>query len=429
MVLNYLPSHYLHCTYIYSMREQEKRFPGPVLVFFGLLLSGLLLFGCRNDKVPMMVTAYSLPSMDSCLFEPDHHYFITQPDHTLPEQKFPLVIAIDPHGDGLLALQEFRDALKDLPVAIVGSSKLRNNCKGFELSLENLHNDLLAKYPVDPDRVIIAGFSGGARMAFYYGSRNPVYSIIMFGAGPGQIRDGFQEKQIYAVSGTRDFNFSEQYRPLFIHMDGNSAYVNDYFRGTHEWPPGRNIREAVVYCLRNTGGPVRTLSNSLSENFVKEADSLEIEGDFLFAGKALEKAYFFAEGKKRQDFIKVRINDFQKDPDWIASQQKIQNSLQSETKKKRLYADNLQDPDLTWWTGELDNLFTQITSADDPLDRDYYARLKGFLGIYLYSRINTLLQQGNTSDLMDKLITIYERVEPGSEDLEFFKVSLSQLRA
>jgi hypothetical protein len=78
----------------------------------------------------------------------------------------------------------------------------------------------------------------------------------------------------------------------------------------------------MVYCLRNTGGPVRTLSNSLSEDFVKEADSLEIEGDFLFAGKALEKAYFFAEGKKRQDFLNARINDFQKDPDWIASQQK-----------------------------------------------------------------------------------------------------------
>ena len=54
--------------------------------------------------------------------------------------------------------------------------------------------------------------------------------------------------------------------------------------------------------------------------------------------------------------------------------------------------------------------------------------MKGFLGIYLYSRINALLQNGTTSDLMDRLMEIYEIVEPTSEDLQGFKETLLKLR-
>ena len=31
--------------------------------------------------------------------------------------------------------------------------------------------------------------------------------------------------------------------------------------------------------------------------------------------------------------------------------------------------------------------------ASDPMEKDYFYRLKGFLGIYLYSQINALLQK------------------------------------
>ena len=396
-----------------------------VLLFFLVLLGA----GCKNDRVHSMVPGHSLPARDSCRFEPDHHYFVTLPDHTGPDKKFPLVIAIDPHGDGLLAVQKFRDALKDLPVVVAGSGKVRNNYPGYELSLNNLYNDLLEKYPVDPDRVLMAGFSGGARMALDYGLRNPVRGIVMFGAGPVQVRGGFQEKQVYAVSGTRDFNFSEQYRPLFSDLEGSSGYVNDYFRGIHEWPPEQYIREAVIYCFRDVTGPFRSLSGSLTSDFMEEADSLQAAGDILFAGKALEKAYYFTDGKKLRNQLLQRISEFRKNPDWIAGQHEIENFLRLEAQKKRVYAEKLQDPDMAWWSGELDTLFFQIDNAEDLLERDHYARLKGFLGIYLYSRINTLLRNGNTSDLTDRMLEIYERVEPASDDLENFKFLLSILKA
>jgi pimeloyl-ACP methyl ester carboxylesterase len=348
---------------------------------------------------------------------------VTLPDQPGPREEIPLIVVIDPHGDGLTALQKFTDALEDLPVAIAASNKLRNNYPGFEISLEHLKNDLLTKYPVDPQRIIVAGFSGGARMAFHYGMKNPVQGIIMFGAGPGELMNRIQNKQIYAVSGTRDFNFIEQYRPLFTDIPNRSNDTNDYFRGTHSWPPERYIREAVVFCLRETSEPFRSLSMEFSSNFLRESDSLKSANDLLFSGKALEKAWYFTAGDQQKKILAGQIDAFKSNPEWIACRQKIETLLKSEESMKQFFAENLTDPDTAWWSEELNSLFTQIRDCNDPAEKDYYYRLKGFLGIYLYSQINTLLQDNSAGDLLDRLIRIYEKVEPDSEDLIKFKAT------
>ena len=370
------------------------------------------------------MTGFTEPILDSCKMEPDHQYYLVRPDLLNSGQKFPLVIVIDPHGDAYSAIQKFKDALKDIPIIVAGSKKLRNNYTGFEVSLKNLNNDLLAKYPVDPEKVVVAGFSGGARMALYYGMMNPVKGIIMFGAGPGQQMEGFEQKQIYGVSGTRDFNYIEQYRPLFQDIGAKNNYICDYFRGTHGWPPERYIREAVVFCLREGSESFRALSLELSEKFLEESDSLQKENELFFAGKALEKAWYFAEGNPQQKTLSRKINTFRSNPDWMAYQGKIESLLRTENKMKHLYAEHLVDPDTIWWSKELNSLFTQIEVCPDPAEKDYYYRLKGFLGIYLYSKIKALLNEKSSGDIMGRLIWIYEQVEPDSKDLEQFKIML-----
>jgi predicted esterase len=393
---------------------------GKVLHHTAWLFIIILVLSCKADRGSTVKQGTIGPSLDSCLFEPDHRYHISLPDHLVSGQKIPLVIAIDPHGDGFSAMQHFRVALDDLPVAVAGSEKLRNNYEGFEASLKNLHNDLIEKYPVDPQNVIVAGFSGGARMAFYYGLRNAVHGIIMFGAGPGKLAGNSPVTQIYAVTGTRDFNFIEQYRPLFYELR-SASYVNDYFTGTHEWPPERYILEAVVFCLRNGPQPCQALSRELSDEFLDESDSLRNADDLLFAGKALEKAWYFSTGTRQQKRLSLKIDAFKLSPDWIACRQKIETFLKSETSMKRMYMENLADPDTAWWSNEVNSLNTRTEVCSDPVEKDYYFRLKGFLGIYLYTRIKTVLQKKESGDLIDRLIWIYEQVEPESEDLIQFK--------
>jgi len=83
---------------------------------------------------------------------------------------------------------------------------------------------------------------------------------------------------------------------------------------------------------------------------------------------------------------------------------------------------------MVWWSGELDTLFMNIEGSGNPVETDYYYRLKGFLGIYLYSRLNQVLMAKDPTDLPERLLEIYERVEPQSEDLVRFKEELTRLR-
>jgi predicted esterase len=393
-----------------------------------LFLAILLIHGCKTGRGEISSGGFTEPSLDSCRIEPDHQYDISLPDPTSGKQVLPLVIIIDPHGDGLTAIQKFRGALKGLPVVMAGSEKLRNNYEGFEASLKNLHQDIINKYPVDPQKVIVAGFSGGARMALYYGLKYPVNGIIMFGAGPGQLPASSARKQIYAVSGTRDFNFVEQYRRLFMGIPNGSGYVSDYFRGIHEWPPERYIRESVVFCLKVETEPFHRISHDLSGKFLEEFDSLRNVNDLFFAGKALEKAWYFATKPVQQKQLLEKINKFEHQAAWFTCQKEFEAYLTKENRVKQMFAENLADPDMAWWNAELDTLFTKISTSGEPVETDYYYRLKGFLGIYLYSRLNQLLMGGNTTNLTDRLLEIYARVEPQSEDLVRFRSELSRLR-
>jgi hypothetical protein len=122
------------------------------------------------------------------------------------------------------------------------------------------------------------------------------------------------------------------------------------------------------------------------------------------------------------------INSFSQEQDWIACRQELETYLKQEVTIKEMYARKLADPDMEWWDNELNSLLSKIRNGTDPVETDYYYRLKGFLGIYLYTRINQLLRTRNSSELLDRLMQIYERVEPQSEDLDHFRSELSRLR-
>jgi hypothetical protein len=183
-----------------------------------------------------------------------------------------------------------------------------------------------------------------------------------------------------------------------------------------------------VYCLREDTDPYQHLSHRLSGEFLEEYDSLQNAKDLFFAGKALEKAWYFATSTSQRKELLRKINTFANTSEWTSCQTRMETYLKAEDKIKRMYAENLTDPRVEWWTKALNSLFAKISHGSDAMEEDYYYRLKGFLGIYLYSQINELLLAKNTTDLMDRLLEIYERVEPQSEDLVHFKAELSSLR-
>jgi pimeloyl-ACP methyl ester carboxylesterase len=389
------------------------------------LLLLICVTACRNNSSEIPDISYTDPVPDSCNEDSSHKFYISKPVHINAGQKIPLILAIDPHGDGLLAVKKFAGALQSIPAVIAGSQRLKNNYEGFEASISQLLDEVQREYPVDPAKVILAGFSGGARMAYYYGINHKVSGIIMYGAGPGRLPAGLEKKSLYAVSGTRDFNFMEQYVPLFASLDAEDKYFADIFRGTHEWPPAEYIYESVLYVLLNgqeAGDPVL---EELADRLLSDYDSLFKAGDIFFAGKALEKAWHFVPGTKNKVKLAEQINTFKNNQVFLDYQEKFEAYLRKELKLKQAYAGKLADPDTAWWDKELSSLYDKLESCTDSMQADFYYRIKGFTGIILYSQINDLLRQGVYNEKVQKLLVTYERAEPESPDLYYFKALMA----
>jgi dienelactone hydrolase len=396
---------------------------------FPIILIILLLPGCQKIRTSALPVRYIRPEVDSCRDEPDHHYLISKPENIPARQRLPLILVIDPHGDGELATKKFSDALVDIPAVIAGSEKLRNNYPDFGSTLSHLEDDVLAKYPADPDRVIIAGFSGGARMAYYYGMSHKVLGIIMFGAGTGRSDRQTGGKRVYAVSGTRDFNFMEQYLPPFTGLSYDPGYICDFFRGSHEWPPLENIYESVAWILKDEPDFPESISARISEKMLMEYDSLRESNDLFFAGKALEKAWIFSPDIKGKTRVSQMIDEFKNMPGWNNYSKKFESYLQKELRLKQAYVDKLADSDTSWWKKEILSLNQNLLSCSDPVKEDFLYRLKGFIGIILYSKINAILQNDQHTDELDRLLVIYELAEPESPDLIKFKSQVRHLPA
>lgn len=387
--------------------------------------AGLMFRSC--DKGAFEAAGYTKPLPDSCATDPQHHYFVSLPEDLPPGVSVPLILAIDPHGDGRLAVEKFAGALGGIPAVVAGSEMIRNNFSGFNEALEGLYQDVSHKYPVDRGSLVVAGFSGGARMAWYYGMNHPVKGIIMFGAGPDRVPGDLGGKTLYAVSGTRGFNFIEQYRPLFSDMDRDD-YVTDYFRGIHEWPPQQKIHESVAYVLRDGPYAGKSLLGNLSEGFLASCDSLMGAGELFFAGKALEKAWYFAPSQGRRKKIEAKISDFSSMPEWITFNGQFIRYLRKEQEVKNAYMGMLDQPDTIRWKHELSSLYDNLNTCTDSTMKDFYSRIKGFTGILLYSRINQLLQQGGDEETVRKLMVVYRLAEPSSPDLYYFSAVIAHRR-
>ncbi len=146
------------------------------------------------------------------------------------------------------------------------------------------------KYSVS--QVYIAGFSGGARMAFEYARVHPVQGVLMCGAGPSVNSLEELPCPVYMIAGTTDFNFSETYyNPL--KRSGQPKLVSGYFRGIHEWPPAEMLYDGLLFLTGKSisGGDV--LLKQESALLSGKADSLLAKKETFFALKACELALQF----------------------------------------------------------------------------------------------------------------------------------------
>ncbi|MCB9000222.1 MAG: hypothetical protein H6540_09185 [Bacteroidales bacterium] len=385
------------------MNSHKSRFIISLLLFS-------LLFGTschRNTSV-----TFSDSKSDKCDTDPDNSYHYILPLNS--KAKLPLLVILDSGGDGAMAVEKTRPALTRIPCVVVGSDLVRNNYPDYDKAITLLISDAIKKFPVDPYKIFIAGFSGGARMAFEYAGRHKLKGVMMLGAGPDikSIRE--LPCPVYMISGINDFNFAETYyNPLTF--SGQGIFMSDYFRGRHEWPPAESMKDGYIFLMGLSTPNGKKLLKNESEILTESADSLINAGDVFFALKAVEKAINMDPENKHARELMEKIRTDKKLSYKI---KKIESDLKEESRINQAYSKASMEMDSLWWNNELSQLADYISRTHGD-QQDHYLRVKAFLGILFYSHLNSLLHAQPENKQIEHLLAAYKTAEPENPDVYY----------
>ncbi len=392
--------------------------------YFVLFLAMVLFSGCTGAPVvqPEPVE-YARPVKETCLQDTANSYHVLAPATLDPGVKLPLVVVLDAHGGGSMAVGKFREAVKYFPCIVAGSDQIRNNFPGYEKAMIDMISDIRHKYPVDEKQIVFSGFSGGARMAYNMALKYQVKGLLMMAAGPSQ---QLPACPLWAISGIGDFNFAEQYKTPNLQSLENGMYTSDYFHGNHEWPSSDQLEDGLLYLYRDLEAtiPVRL---QREEELLDEADMFSASEDRLLAWKAMEKAYKLTENRKEQEKLQKKARALLDDPAFIETIHRLQQDLQNESRQQQNYSKKLFSEDLEWWKQEINTLNSNLEGEGSGIAKDHFLRLKGFLGILLYSAVNQVIHTDPGSDQLPKLLDIYTCAEPKNPDAWKYKSQYAAL--
>lgn len=187
-----------------------------------------------------------------CQRNPRQSYALFLPSEYSPDTDWPIIYIFDPGGRGTLPLEHFLDAAEKYNYIIAASHNARNGpWKPIIEAAYAVWLDTKSRFPIDPQRIYAAGFSGGSRAASLFSKiiDHPVAGVIGCGAGLAtEIRPGEIPPTIYCgIVGYQDFNYIEM---VVLQQELAKQKVRHrmlYFTGEHSWPPPEICQRAVAW--------------------------------------------------------------------------------------------------------------------------------------------------------------------------------------
>jgi len=220
-----------------------------------------------------------------CANSPDQSYALYLPSNYSAEKKWPVLYAFDPRARGKLAAERFSDAAEKFGWIIVASNNSRNGALQPSIDAWNaIVKDTHARFTIDDERVYVAGFSGGARMAIYFASHcsDCVAGVIACSAGfpAGMTPSRAWHFSLFLTAGVEDFNFAEVKGTEEPLTRAGVTHRIEVFTGRHEWPPSPVTVEAFEWMelqAMKTGKRQRdaNLIESIWQRKLREANALE----------------------------------------------------------------------------------------------------------------------------------------------------------
>ena len=319
----------------------------PSLVVRRILCVLVILFAYRalaQDNAPASASSQALETGKvlpeiHCTAHPEESYALYLPSSYSPKRRWPVVISSDPGAHGTIPLELQKNAAERLGYILVSSNNSSNGPWQPRLeATEAMMRDVQARFPVDLQRLYLAGFSGGARFS------SQLALLCKCSAGVLLSGAGFTEElpptsntviPVFSTVGTFDFNYKEMIPLQDMLAKAGYPHWLRIFGGPHRWPPPDIMEEALTWFrIQAMKKQLEARDQTFIETqFAKarvRAESLESSGDLLNARREYlqiadtfdslvdvasirAKAQALAEEKAVREAAKHEQNDFKEE--------------------------------------------------------------------------------------------------------------------
>ena len=318
----------------------------------------------------------------------------------------PLLFILDPHADFDGAIGHFDLIGRKRNLALLALKKVQNNEPDFIEAINTAKDEFMQSEGIHGNPVYLAGFSGGARMAYIYAQRNRVDGVLMCGAGIGN-NAGPHSFPIVQLCGWKDFNLLETYYSPMSPQARNNLIYATYFKGKHQWPEEEYLQLGIDYLLVRNG--------------ILDKNEIQYPHDFIdeysdFKEVELKSKLNFSDDSKAK-MARILVSD--KFQDYISGLEQI---LIQENKEKNEIFTSLQDKPLIYWDKQLDEW--RQAEKDESHFAWSASRKKAFVGMALYSLISREFRGQADVNKLKRWLEIYRLFEPENPDEALFRAQL-----
>ena len=272
-----------------------------------------------------------------------------------------IVFIFDPSGNGKGGIAPFIKTSETYNHILVCSNNSKNGILKTNLDIANrLFDYVLNNYKIDQDKMYLAGFSGGSRLASTIALQtNAFYGVIACGAGISAVDKYILPSNKFRYAGfvgKKDMNYSEMLENK-IWLENNGFPTELYISNNkHIWPSEEEILTAFdwfeIEKLNSDKEKNTDLIQEYKTKYLNVVDKLIAEDKLEFAVLELEriKKYF-----SKDEIVSKRLDSLKKTKEYksqISTENKLLVSEEKLTKQFELLFNealtSLKIDDIKW---------------------------------------------------------------------------------
>ncbi|KIC00087.1 hypothetical protein OA93_00265 [Flavobacterium sp. KMS] len=298
-----------------------------------ILFLFVTVFSYAQDK-QLLQTGVIIDSMKIAT-TPSESYAIYFPKKYDAKTPTALVFIFDPDARGKIAIEPFILAAETYNYILVCSNTLKNGSTQVNIAVANrLFDNVLQTYAIDTSQLYISGFSGGARLASFYGiSSGAFQGVIACGAsfnGMDKLIPPSNNFSYVGMVGDRDMNYLE----MIANKEwlDNAKIVNTLFiaHEEHVWPKQAEMLRAFDWLeiqayKKNIRPKNDTIIKRIYDTNLRIADSLKANKEMIASVIAYEKGITFF-NTNEDNFLRTKIAEIKKTREYkdeVAKMEKI----------------------------------------------------------------------------------------------------------